>query len=79
MFVAVSITETLSLALFGTYTFVASGLTATPTGPVPTGIVAITVSLAMSITETVLLASFVTYANLVVLFICIIPVLLSVT
>jgi len=51
----VSITETLLLPRFVIYTFVPSGLTATPKGLLPTFTVSTTLSAAVSITETVLL------------------------
>jgi hypothetical protein len=60
--VAVSITETVLLSSFVTYTFVPSGLTATPIGPPSTFTVAVTVFVSVSITETVLSALFVIYA-----------------
>jgi hypothetical protein len=52
--VAADITETESLSLFATITFVPSGLTAIPAGYDPTEIVAVTVLVAVSITDTVL-------------------------
>ncbi len=54
MLVVVSITETLSLSVFVTYTFVPSGVIATPKGLIPTGTVAETLFIVTSITETVL-------------------------
>ena len=59
---AVSITETVLLPRFATYTFVPSGETATPSGRLSTFTVAITVFVAVSITETVLLPPLVIYA-----------------
>jgi len=59
--VAVSITETVLLYTFVTYTFFPSGVIATPFAPLCTGIVAVTVFVAASITETVLLPLFATY------------------
>ena len=62
MFVAVSITDTLSLPEFVTYAFVPAELTATPQGEEPTSTVAITVFVVVSITETLLSQEFVIYA-----------------
>ena len=65
VFAAVLITLTvLSLREFATYTLLPSGLTAMPKGPLPTVIVAVTVSAAVFITLTVLELPFVTYALL---------------
>jgi hypothetical protein len=50
---SVSITDTVPLPLFTTYTLLPSGLAATPMGLLPTLIVAITLLFAVSITETV--------------------------
>src|SRR5208283_118164 len=61
--VAVSITETLSLPEFATYTFVPSGVPITSQGSFPTFTLAVTVLFAVSITETLSLPLFVTYAN----------------
>jgi hypothetical protein len=66
LFVAVSITETFPVSLpkfaFTTYTFVPSGLTATPLGPYnPKDILAVTLFVAVSIAETLLLFWFATY------------------
>ena len=68
-FVAVSITDTVLLLMFATYTRAPSGVTATPMGPSPTGTVATTVGtlapaafVTQAITDTVLLCSLVTYA-----------------
>ena len=61
MFFVVSIIETVPSS-FTTYTFVPSGLTATPEGEIPTGTVAITVLSVVLITEVVLLKKFATYA-----------------
>lgn len=55
---AVSMTETVSLPAFATYTRLPSGLTATPMGPAPTNTVAVTLLLAMSMTETALSLEF---------------------
>src|SRR5690606_28556965 len=52
--VAVSITETVLQWVIATYTFVPSGVSATPTGLGPTGIVAVTLFVETSITETLL-------------------------
>jgi hypothetical protein len=60
VFVATSIIETVFEPLLITPTFVPSGLTASPTGWVPTLTVAITVLVAVLITETLLLAALAT-------------------
>jgi len=52
--VAVSITDTVLFALLVTRTRVPPGVTATPNGCAPTGMVAMTVLVAVSITDTVL-------------------------
>ena len=51
--VAVSITDTVLVRSWRRRAWVPSGLTATPTGLVPTGMVAVTVLVAVSITDTV--------------------------
>ena len=63
MHVAVSTTDTVLLFWFVTYTFVPSGLTATPVGSFPTFTVATTVFVAVLTTDTVLLPLFVIYAH----------------
>ena len=50
--VFVLITETVSSSEFATYTFVPSGVTATPLGPVLTSTVAVIVLVVVLITET---------------------------
>ena len=63
VFAKVSITETLLLRMFATYTFVPSELTAAHKGSYPTDTVAVTVLVAVSITDILPLPSFVIYAN----------------
>jgi hypothetical protein len=60
VFVAASITDTVLAFRLAAYALLLSRLTATPTGVTPTGIVALTVFVAVSITHTVLEKALVT-------------------
>src|SRR5665647_97585 len=64
LFVPVSITDTLLLLAFVTYTFVPLELTAIPSGPSPTFTVAVTFFVVVLITETLSLPEFATYTLL---------------